>query len=320
MKRSERELIEHLRQRAARLARGSRRKFLLRQGIGDDCAILSGGGREELLVTTDLLLEAIHFRREWQPPDSIGHKVLLRGLSDIAAMGGTPRCCFLSLALPPDISGRWMGQFFSGLFHLAEASGVILAGGDTARSPAGLLADIVVIGTAPRGKAVLRSGARLGDEIWVSGELGGAAEALRRLRQGGRAGQQMQRLRPLFYPQPRLKLGRLLAARGLASAMMDLSDGLSIDLARLCKASGVGATIDAEAVPRFPEASLEQALHGGEDFELLFTVPPRRARRLPQRAGGVPLTRIGQITRGPQLWLVRKGRAEPLPVRGFEHF
>lgn len=320
MKSSERQFVEQLRRDAARGAVRKRGGLLLRQGIGDDCAVIAGAGGFDLLVTTDLLLEDIHFRRQWQDPDSLGHKALARSLSDIAAMGGTPHYAFLSLALPRGVAGRWVDEFFAGMFRLADATGVTLAGGDTASSRSGVVADIIVIGEAPRGKAIMRSGARPGDAIWVSGDLGGAAAGLELLRKAKKLARRKEVLRPLFYPQPRLALGRLLSRRGLASAMIDLSDGLSIDLSRLCEASGVGARIDAEAIPRLPSTPFEKALHGGEDFELLFTVPPSHAKRVPKQVGGVRLTRIGQVIRGRRLRLVRAGREDPLPVLGFQHF
>ena len=320
VKATERQFVERLRKFASRGAMPDRRGLILKQGIGDDCAVISGAGRTDLLVTTDLLLEGIHFRRPWQDADSLGHKALARGLSDIAAMGGIPRYAFLSLALPRGIASQWINQFFAGLLRLAESSGVILAGGDTASSRSGFVADIMLLGEAPRGKAVLRSGARPGDEIWVSGSLGGAAAALELLRRKKKIARRKELLQPLFYPQPRLALGRLLSRRGLASAMMDLSDGLSIDLSRLCEASRVGARIEAETIPRLRQTPLDKALHGGEDFELLFTVPASRAGRVPKQVEGIQLTRIGRVIRGRRLRLVRAGREEPLPVLGFEHF
>ena len=320
MKTSERQFVERLRREARRHAARGSKSLLLRRGIGDDCAVFSGPGRMDLLVTTDLLLEGIHFRREWQGAESVGYKTLARGLSDIAAMGGIPRYAFLSLALPAGTSSRWVDDFFKGLFRLADSSGVTLAGGDTAASQSGIVADIMVIGEIAKGQAILRSGARPSDEIWVSGELGGAAAALHLLRQGKSIAKRDDILRPLFYPQPRLALGRLLCRRGLASAMMDLSDGLSIDLARLCESSGVGARIDAESIPKHRLASWNQALHGGEDFELLFTVPATRSTKVPKLVDGVQLTRIGEVRRGRQLRLRREGMEIPLPVLGFEHF
>jgi thiamine-monophosphate kinase len=321
LKGTERQFVDKLRRQAGRRGAVPRRaSFALRQGIGDDCAVISSPGKKDLLVTTDFLLEGVHFRRQWQPADALGHQTLARGLSDIAAMGGTPRFAFLSLALPAGIDARWVDRFFSGFFRLAEASGVTLAGGDTVASKSGVLADIMVIGEVPRGTAVLRSGARPGDEIWVTGRLGGAATALEQLRRGKLIAGRTQALRTRSYHPPRLAIGRWLARRKLASAMMDVSDGLSIDLARLCQASGVGACIVADAIPRPRQTSLDLALHGGEDYELLFTVPPRRARNLPNRIEGVRLTRIGQIQRGRRLRLIRAGREELLPVLGFEHF
>jgi thiamine-monophosphate kinase len=300
--------------------------LILEQGIGDDCAVISSppGARNnlpnDLLVTTDLFLEGVHFRREWQAADSVGYKVLLRGLSDIAAMGGVPRFAFLSLGLPPGNELRWADDFFRGFFRLAETSAVVLAGGDTGASRAGVVTDIMVVGEVPHGKAVLRSGARAGDAVCVSGKLGGAVRALGLLRSGGRVASRKAVLQPLFYPQARLELGQQLRQRGLASAMIDISDGLSIDLARLCQASGVGARIEEAAIPLGRGATLPMALHGGEDFELLFTVPRAESGRLPNRLGRVPLTRIGEITKGKALRLVRGNRELPLPVLGFEHF
>jgi thiamine-monophosphate kinase len=317
---TERQFVERLRVEASRRSRPHRKGSRLRQGIGDDCAVLSVAGRSDFLVTTDLLIEGIHFRREWQEPESLGHKVIARGLSDIAAMGGVPRYAFLSLALNAGTGSRWLDRFFAGLFRIAEASGVTLAGGDTSASKSGLVADVVVIGEVLSGKAILRSGARPGDEIWVSGSLGGAAAGLRLLRQGKKGGRRTEVLQRFLYPQPRLAIGRLLARRGLASAMIDLSDGLSIDLARLCEASGVGARIEAETVPRVASSTLEQALHGGEDYELLFTVPGERADRVPRDVNGVSLSRIGRILHRRRLSIIRNGKEERLPVRGFEHF
>jgi thiamine-monophosphate kinase len=317
---TERQFVERLRREASRQTSRGRKESQLRQGIGDDCAVLSVAGRLDFLVTTDLLIEGIHFRREWQAPDSLGHKVLARGLSDIAAMGGVPRFAFLSLALNPRTSARWIDRFLAGLFRIAEAAGVTLAGGDTSASKSGLVADVVIIGEVLRGKAILRSGARPGDEIWVSGSLGGAAAGLRLLRQGKKGRRPTKVLQRFLYPQPRVAIGRLLARHRLASAMIDLSDGLSIDLARLCEASGVGARIEAETVPRGVSGTLEDALHGGEDYELLFSVPGERADRVPRKVDGVSLKRIGRILRRRQLRLVRNGKEERLPVHGFEHF
>jgi len=282
-------------------------------------------GNAEVLVTTDFTLEGIHFRRDWHPAESVGHRCLARGLSDIAAMGGEPVAAFLSLALPRDLPQAWVGRFARSLISLAEKHGATLAGGDTAESPDGILADIVVVGTAPKGKAVLRSDARPGDRIFVSGELGGSAAAIVQMR-----ARPKKKLNPRdyprhFYPEPRVELGRMLRERRLASAMIDVSDGLSTDLAHLCEESGVGAEIAAELIPRARvgkparEVDLDLALHGGEDYELLITVP--RGKRVPAQMAGVALTEIGRMTRSRRM-VVRnaKGVGYELAARGWEHF
>jgi thiamine-monophosphate kinase len=295
-------------------------------GIGDDCAVLRLLPRQEFLVTTDFTLEGIHFRRDWHPPESVGHRCLARGLSDIAAMGGEPVAAFLSLALPRNLAQAWVGRFARSLISLAEKSGVTLAGGDTAESPNGILADIIVVGRAPKGKSILRSSARPGDRIFVSGELGSSAAVL----------QMQMRTKPKkkvnprdyprhFYPEPRIEVGRILREKGLASAMIDTSDGLSTDLAHLCEESNVGAELESALIPRASvgkparEVDLDLALHGGEDYELLFTAPP--GKRIPSQIAGVGLTHIGHITR-PRILLVRnlKGMAYELEPRGWEHF
>src|SRR2546422_2398422 len=198
-------------------------------GIGDDSAVLKIPKGHQALVTTDFSLEGIHFRREWHPPESVGHRCLARGLSDIAAMGGEPVAAFLSLALPRDLPQSWVGRFLRSLVSMAEKFGVTLAGGDTAESPNGILADIILVGTVPRGKAVLRSGARPGDRIYVSGDLGGSAAAVWQMRRKPK--RKLPREYPRhFYPEPRIELGRILREKGVASAMIDISDGLSTDL------------------------------------------------------------------------------------------
>ena len=286
-------------------------------GIGDDCAVLELPRGHQALITTDFSLEKVHFRREWHPPDSIGHRCLARGLSDVAAMGGEPHAAFLSLALPSDLPQGWVDQFFSGFLKLARRFSVLLVGGDTAESPAGVLADIIVLGSAPRGKAILRSGAHVGDFIYVTGVLGISAFTLQQLQAG-------RRLRPKqhtrhFYPEPRIEVGRYLREKRLVSAMIDISDGLSTDLHHLCEESGVGAVIYSESLPRMPgPQSLEFALHGGEDYELLFTAPPRE--RVPAEIGGVPVTRIGEITPGKSIRIASAdGSTKVLRARGWEH-
>lgn len=282
-------------------------------------------GNADILVTTDFTLEGIHFRRDWHPAESVGHRCLARGLSDIAAMGGDPVAAFLSLALPRDLPQAWVGRFARSLISLAEKHGATLAGGDTAESPDGVLADIVVVGTVPKGKAALRSGARPGDRIFVSGELGGSAAAVVRMRTRPKKKLNPREYRRHFYPEPRVELGRMLRERGVASAMIDLSDGLSTDLAHICEESRVGAEIVAELIPRARvgkparEVDLDLALHGGEDYELLFTVRP--GKRVPRQIAGVALTEIGRITRARRIVLRNtKGVGYELEPRGWEHF
>jgi len=287
-------------------------------GIGDDCAVLRLPAGHELLVTTDFTLEGVHFRREWHPPEVVGWRCMTRGLSDIAAMGGEPRAAFLSLALERGTPQRWVNRFLSGLLEAAAEFRVTLAGGDTAQAPNGILADIVLVGSVPRGKAVLRSGARPGEGIYVTGELGGSAAALTRLREGKVRAADYHRH---FHPTARIAVGQRL--RRLASAMIDISDGLSTDLEHICEESGVGAQIETAIIPRArvgrPEkqVSLDLALHGGEDYELLFT----SAKEIPAKVAGVRVTRIGRITRGHAMELIEgDGHRRRLVARGWEHF
>jgi thiamine-monophosphate kinase len=308
----EKSLIERIRRAAA--TRGQRAS----RGIGDDCAVLPLPRGHEALVTTDFSLEDIHFRRQWHPPDSVGHRCLARGLSDIAAMGGIPRAAFLSLALPPELPQSWVDKFIAGLLTLAAQFSVPLAGGDTAQSPAGILADIVVIGSVPAGQAILRSGAQPGDFLYVTGMLGSAAAALNQLRAG-------KKLRPRshpkhFYPQPRVAVGQFLREKKLASAMIDISDGLSTDLGHICEESGTGAVVYAAALPAASgKDGLMLALHGGDEYELLFTARPER--RIPKQIAGVPITRIGEILSGKRMMLATAdGKTQPLKPAGWEHF
>ena len=294
-------------------------------GIGDDCAVLRLPAERDSLITTDFTLEGIHFRRDWHPPESVGHRCLARGLSDIAAMGGEPVAVFLSLALPRDLPQSWAARFARSLITLAGKHGATVAGGDTAESPDGVLADITVIGTVPKGKAILRSGAKPGDRIYVSGELGGSAAAVVKMRSQPRKKSSPRDYGRHFYPEPRVELGRILREKGLATAMIDTSDGLSTDLAHICEESGVGAEIDSSLIPRAyvgkpaREVDLDLALHGGEDYELLFTVPPRK--RMPSRMAGVALSQLGEITRSRGIFVRNaKGVGYELHPWGWEHF
>ncbi len=295
-----------------RIRRDSTPSARVRVGIGDDCAVLRPPRGHEVVVTTDLFLEGRHFRRDWHSAESAGHRCLARGLSDLAAMGAEPMGAFLSLALPRDYELGWVDGFMRGLQALAGRFGVSLAGGDTAEAPGcEIVADIVLVGSVARGRGLLRSGARAGDRICVTGALGGSAGELARMAagQGGRGG-------PQSWPEPRLGVGRALARRRLATAAIDVSDGLSTDLLHLCEASGVRAEVRGEAVPlhALAEGRLELAMHGGEDYELLFTVPAEA--RLPGAIAGVAVREIGKMVEGEPGVLIDGKRLEP---GGWEH-
>jgi thiamine-monophosphate kinase len=307
---------------------GAHRNSAVRLGIGDDAALLSPRPGYEIVLTCDWFLEGTHFLRDRYPADSVGWKCLARAVSDIAAMGGDPRCFLLSLALPETHTGRWLNEFLSGLRRAARKLKCPLAGGDTTRSLS-ILANVTVVGEIRSGRALLRSGARPGDIIYVSGRLGAAELGLRRFGRLHRVTRNDAALNKHLYPEPRLALGRWLSDRQIATAMMDLSDGLSTDLPRLCQASGVGARLDASRIPvvRVPNRShverveaLDLALHAGDDYELLFTVRPAKARRVPRAFGGFPLTAIGEITRDRGLVVQRDGRGQPLPPGGWDPF
>lgn len=270
-------LVEKLRQR-----NGRGRGLIL--GIGDDCAIFRPSPGEDLVLKSDQLIEGIHFLPSMKPA-AIGERALARALSDIASMGATPRLCLVSLALPKSKSDRWIDGFFRGLLRLAHRVKTPLAGGDLAHDDK-VHCDVIVCGSVPRGKALRRDGARPGDLLYVSGRLGKPWD------------------RPI---EARLALGKSLLGR--ATSCMDLSDGIALDLYRLCQASGVSAELD--HVPIFRGATLERALHGGEDYELLFTLPPEgKAPRGTTRVGVIVKGKPGQV----------RFRGELLPPRGYDHF
>jgi thiamine-monophosphate kinase len=336
----EKSLIEAIR------ARPQPKNRAVQLGIGDDCALLRPRKGEDVAVTTDFSLEKIHFLRELHPPEAVGHRCLARGLSDLAAMGAQPLAAFLSLAVPRELtlagrSGRsWMERFLDGLMALAKEWEVPLAGGDMAQSPtlesarrgptptgdqaSGLVAaDIVLLGGVEKRRALRRSGARPGDLLYVTGALGGAAAELLALRRNPKAFQKLVTAadrHPHLYPQPRIGVGRQLMAARLATAAIDISDGLSTDLHHLCEESDLAAELDTAAIPIHslarqsgfaggiefaPGKALELALHGGEDYELLFTCPP--GKKIPSTLAGVPIHRIGQTK--------PKRRGQPLVVR-----
>ncbi len=328
-KASETALIRRIRERAPGISGKG-----LSLGIGDDCALLRIRPDEEIAVTTDLSIAGRHFLVGLHPPEVIGHRALARGLSDLAAMGARPVAAFLSLGLPAKMAaapGRgkpWVERFYDGLLGLAEKHQVPLAGGDLAESPL-TVADIMLVGAVPRGKALLRSGARVGDTLYVTGNLGGAAAGLAGLKKWTRKRTSTaipkklaEQLSAHLFPQPRLAQGLWLRRRGIATAAIDMSDGLSTDLAHICEESGVAAQVDAALLPLHSAASHDEALHGGEDYELLFTASPRA--HVPQAIEGVPVTRIGRIVRrrrgAPAVTLLTDAGAKPLAPAGWQHF
>ena len=306
----------------------------LRLGIGDDAALLAPRPGFDVVVSSDFFVEDAHFIVRLHPPESVGYKSLVRAVSDLSAMGAEPGYFLLNLALPSGKTGAWFDGYMKGLGNAARRSRILLIGGDLARSEKVSIA-ITVIGYAKAGRAMRRSEARPGDFIYVSGHLGAARLGLEILlkHRGAEAGAG-QLLAPHFYPPLRLDLGEWIARERIASAMMDISDGLSIDLGRLCESSRVGAEIDAGLIPRVgisrvwrerlhlaPGAALEFALHGGDDYELLMTVPPHRAHKLRRAPGGIRLTCIGKITRDRRMVLVdANGQTEPLQAKGWDHF
>ncbi len=297
----ETQIVEQIRQLAQT---GPHRKQIIR-GIGDDCAILRPRKNEDLVFTSDFVLEGRHFTVDTHTAADVGHQALARSLSDLAAMGSEPVFCLVSLALPARFAGRWVRGFYKGLLALAAKYKIALAGGDLARFDK-IIADVICCGRVPRGQAILRSGAKPGDAIYVTGALGASAHAF-----SIRSGPAWRRH---VRPEPRVELGLALRRLGVSSGM-DLSDGLSLDLHRLCLESKVSAEINSD-LPLAPRASVDEALHGGEDYELLFTARPRN--RMPRKMGGVPITRIGTITSG------RSGQIRfddrPLKPQGFDHF
>jgi len=348
------DLIDKLRRRVEQ-AHSSASSFTLPassliRGIGDDAAVIRTEIGKNTVVTTDLLVEEIDFRRDTTRPDLLGHKALAVSLSDIAAMGACPRWALVSIGLSKKIwSSGFVEGFYEGFFRLADHFDVTLIGGDVSSTLERIFIDSIVIGESVKGGAVFRSGAQPGDQIFVTGYLGDAAAGLRLIERGARLQQTTRQLddysmsRPSsersidhlllrhLQPEPRVGWGLLLGDKQLATAMIDISDGLSSDLNHLCSESKVGALVDASRIPidhfvtelcgRRALDPLMLALHGGEDFELLFTVKAENVAKLPRRVDGVPVTRIGEITEatsgiriaeGSKIWNLEPG--------GWEHF
>lgn len=336
---SEFDFIASLKQRV--VANGIKTETLI-AGLGDDAAVFRSSAGKENVITADLLVEDIDFRRTTTPPFLLGHKALAVSLSDIAAMGARPLWSLISIGVPEDVwQTEFVNQFYDGLLELANQYGVQLIGGDTSRTNESIVIDSVVAGECAAGTAVMRSGATPGDQIFVTGSLGAAAAGLRLIERGAHLAEQnladedSQKLDHVLIrqlrPEPRVGWGIVLGEERLATSMIDLSDGLSSDLNRICEVSGVGALIDSALLPidnrvielcgRRALDPLQLTLHGGEDFELLFTIKPADVARLPRRVDGVEIKRIGEITNsnegvkiseGPRIWDLKPG--------GWKHF
>jgi thiamine-monophosphate kinase len=316
---SEFDLIRRYFEQPARDVRpGDRRTRRVSLGIGDDAALLRPSAGMELAVSTDLLLEGRHFRAG-ADARKLGHKALAVNLSDMAAMGAAPRWATLALALPAADEG-WLKEFAAGFFALAGRFGVELIGGDTTRGPLSIC--ITILGEVPTGLALFRAGARPGDDVWVSGELGGAALALA---QPG----SIAAARRLDEPEPRVELGERL--RGLASAAIDVSDGLAQDLGHILERSGLGAIVEYELLPRGAdvkgiqdeELQARLVLCGGDDYELVFTAPQANRAELEALASDLKLalSRVGSVQSGEARLQVLDARGRPMQVgRGFDHF
>ena len=360
------DFIDSLRQRANSRKHSAR----VLTGIGDDASIIAQSADRDLIVTTDLLVEGVDFHRGATPARLLGHKALAVSLSDIAAMGARPFWSFLSIGMPQvEWATNFKDDFFEGYFSLADRFGVTLSGGDVSETKEGIVIDSIVLGEVKSGAAVKRSGARPGDQIYVTGNLGGAAAGLKLIENGARVSQRSEvsglksvqgvGTEPLaiasgsaqpdqltspsdedsiqslllrqLRPSPRVGWGIVLGEEGLATAMIDISDGLSSDLNHLCRESDAGALIESSSIPLDDDVkrlcgrraldALALALHGGEDFELLFTVPPENVSRLPKRVDGVVISHIGEITADASVINIsEKNRIWKLEPQGFEHF
>ena len=323
--------------------RARRRDVLL--GIGDDAAIIQASG--PIAVSNDVLVEGVDFLPDTDPR-RLGMKALAVNLSDLAAMGASPLHALLALGMPPRTGLDWFEAFHDGFRSSAGEYGVAVIGGDLSSSPT-LFASVTVLGKPAAAGFLTRSGAKAGDELWVSGTLGASAAGLRLLLEGyrlvgdegvrGPSGRllrsahtpEIRRLiRHQLSPRPMVELGTTLAERSLATAAIDISDGLSRDLHRLCRASGTGAVVERDALPAdsaIPELSkllgmdpVATALYGGEDYGLLFSVPRQKSASVTRLAGRFALRRIGALTAGPAVLLAARGRTEPIPDAGFDHF
>jgi thiamine-monophosphate kinase len=302
------------------------------KGIGDDCAVLKKNTTEVLLVTTDTLVADVHFNLKWHPPHLLGRKAAAVNLSDIAGMGGVARYALLSAALSSQLGEDGLQKFMDGFMEMLSEHDVILVGGDTVAAAQPTFT-VTVLGEMAASQVCYRSAAKEGDEVWVSGMLGEAAAGLALCQAGGQVAEQFASLvQAHLDPQPRLALGRLLAASDHVHAMMDLSDGLATDLAHICKASGLAAQVDSHKLPL--SATIKKAgalcghdpqawaLSGGEDYELLFTVAPGAGEALAAQVKaelGIELSAVGRMTAGHGVMLLEDGQCRQISYQGYEH-
>lgn len=309
-----------------------KKRFLLSK-IGDDCAVLPKDSKTDLVITTDLLVEDIDFRLDWTRPEFLGHKALAVSLSDVAAMGAKPVWAMLSIGVPQKIwQTDFVKKFYDGWFRLAKKYNVELVGGDVSKTPDKIVVDSIAAGETKKGKAVLRSTANPGDSIFVTGNLGGAAGALGLLMSGTRyeISKDKKLLARQLKPEPQTEIGRLLGEKSLATAMIDLSDGLAGDLAHVCRLSRVGARIYADRIPfdknlkslkKSLSEKLNLVLHGGEDFELLFTVSRKKIFQLEKHLAAHKISCIGEVTANTEIIeLVGDKKVQILKRKGFTHF
>ena len=311
-----------------------RRRYAL-QKIGDDCAVLPKDSKTDLVITTDLLVEDIDFKLEWTTPEFVGHKSLAVSLSDVAAMGAKPVWAMLSIGVPEKVwKTDFVEKFYDGWFALANEFNVELIGGDVSKTSDKIVIDSIAAGETKRGKAILRSGAKAGDLIFLTGELGGAAAGLRLLEKGERYEKSKYKslLRRQLKPNPQTEIGQILGAKNLATSMIDSSDGLVADLNHICRESKVGAKIFDDKIP--DQFDLEKfhslfnssemvnfSLYSGEDFELLFTVNPKKKFQVEKELKKHQISQIGSVTPNAGIIeLISKGKSEILQAKGFRHF
>jgi thiamine-monophosphate kinase len=329
---SERECIDLI----ARLVDTQDKEYLLK-GIGDDCAVLRKGRDSCLLLTTDTLVEGVHFDLAWHSPYLLGRKSASVNMSDIAAMGGKPSACLLSIGFPGKVP-PWFDDFMKGFIEVLRVYDTLLVGGDTVMSRNDTVFSITLLGEVDKNKVCYRSGAKPGDMIWVSGPLGNAAAGLELCRRGFCAGKDItdkwqDLVKAHLDPEAQVELGEILAASGLIHAMMDISDGLATDLAHLCHESGVGAEIDwgllpvedslKEAAAELGTPAMDWVLRGGEDYQLLFTAGSKAEQQLLQHIvgrKGKKLFAIGRIVAGQGVYLVSGAERKEISFQGYEHF